>query len=292
MIAAEVAITYLTPARFAAKPQIGLPIVQDRQALFAWLSTPSFASDKRAHGAWCPADLPGGIVKGGRGPVALLVADVDECGADAMARSAAALEDYQGVIVATFSATAEQEKHRIVLALSRPLEPDEFSVAWSFWAGALADLGIALDRGCKNANRLYFACVAKSPETWLGARRLAGRPVDVDAMLVAARHDLAVEAAQAEERKRRVPAPSPVQSPDRYLRGALERARANVLAAVESGRHDAILRESYSLSRLELSEDEIRDALLDAFVAVAGESRRREGERAIRDACAARRGAA
>jgi hypothetical protein len=292
MNAGEISIVYLSPERFAAKPQIGIPIVQERHSLFIWLSTPSYADDKGAHGAWCPCALGGGAVKGGCGPVSLLVADVDECGAGAMDRSALVLEDYEGLIVPTFNATTGHEKHRIVLALSRPLDRDEFPIVWPFWCSALGDLGIALDKGCKNINRLYFACVSRSPATWLGSRALKGKPVDVDAMLVAARHDLAIEAAQANERKRRVPAPSPVQHRDRYLRGALDRARANVLASVEPGRHDTLLRESFSLARLELTEDEIGDTLLDAFVSVAGEPRRREGERAIRDACAARKGRA
>jgi hypothetical protein len=69
---------------------------------------------------------------------------------------------------------------------------------------------------------------------------------------------------------------------------AINRARANVAGAAEGGRHGAVLREAYSLARLDLSESQITDALLDAFVCAAGESRRREGERAIHDAIAAR----
>ena len=284
---AMIEITYLTPKRFAAKPQIGIPIVQEWQSLRAWLSMPSFAGDKRAAGAWCPSALPGGVVKDGRGQVSFLVADVDDCGPGAMARSVEELGHYLGVVVPTFSATPEHEKHRIVLVPSRPFTSDEFPIAWVKMAKSLARAGIALDRGCKNPNRLYFACVARSPGAWLGARKLAGEPVPVDAMLAAARVD---RAAEERERANR-PKLAPVAHRDRYIAGALTRARANVAGASEGERHGALLREAFSLARLGLSEDEIADALLESFVAIAGESRRREGERAIRDAVAARRAA-
>jgi hypothetical protein len=148
-------------------------------------------------------------------------------------------------------------------------------------ASTLEARGITLDRGCKNINRLYFACVARSPAAWLGARILTGAAVPVDAMLSAARADRAAAPV------RRVPS-MPVAHPDRYARGALQRARENVENASEGGRHDALLREAYSLARLRLDEATIADALLEGFVALAGEPRRREGERAIRDAVAAR----
>ena len=47
------------------------------------------------------------------------------------------------------------------------------------------------------------------------------------------------------------------------------------------------LSESFSLARFGLSETQIADALLNAFVDAAGEARRTEGVRAIRDAVAA-----
>jgi hypothetical protein len=64
------------------------------------------------------------------------------------------------------------------------------------------------------------------------------------------------------------------------------------LSASEGGRHDALLKEAFSLARLDVTERHIVDALLDAFVSVAGERRRREAERAIHDAVHARQGGA
>jgi hypothetical protein len=126
----SVTITYLTPRRFRAAPQVGLVVEQDWHSFARWLAWPSFAENKDAHGAWCPAALESGVVKGGHGPVSLLVADVDACGAGGIDASAAALRNYGGAIVPTFSATPDLPKHRIALRVSRPLLPgDEFRLA-------------------------------------------------------------------------------------------------------------------------------------------------------------------
>jgi hypothetical protein len=288
----EIDIVYLNSERFSAWPQAGLSIRQNWRLLRTWLTSPTYADDKRAAGAWCPCALEGGgIVKEGSGPVSLLVFDVDDCGADGIDKSAVALASYAGVVVPTFSATIAKAKHRIVLLPSRALTPAEFKIGWPWMNRTFAANGIVVDQGCKNINRLYFACVARSPEAWLGARVLGGEPVDVDALLDAARE----EAAELEAARARRPPPRPVDDRhrDRYVRGAIDAAQRNVASASEGGRHDVLLRESYSLARLDLSEDQIRDALLPAFVHAAGEPRRREGERAVHDAVHARtRGAA
>jgi hypothetical protein len=65
-----------------------------------------------------------------------------------------------------------------------------------------------------------------------------------------------------------------------------------VAAAPAGARHAALNREAHALARLDLAEHEIAGALLPAFVESAGEGRRREGERTIRDAVRARRGVA
>ena len=284
---AEVSTTFLTPDRFAEQPQVGLPITQDWPSFLRWLTWPSFADDKRAAGAWCPSALDRGIVKGGKGPVALLVGDVDDCIEGALERSADALGLYAGAVVPTFNATPAKPKHRIVLLLARPLSAEKFPIAWTKMQTDLACVGVHLDRGCKNINRLYFACVARSPEAWRGARLLTGEPVNVDSMLEAAR----AEKAEADAELARRPKPKPVleKHRDKYIDAALMKARGNVFAASEGGRHDALLREAYSLARLDLSEGQIARALLEAFVGAAGKARQREGERAIRDAVAARK---
>ncbi|MGD0679688.1 MAG: hypothetical protein ABSC94_30240 [Polyangiaceae bacterium] len=280
-------MTYLTPTRFAAKPQVGLPIVQEWHGLLCWLTTPSIADKKQAHGAWCPTALEGGAVKGGRGAVSLLVADVDDCGPAGIDHSARVLATYAGAVIPTFNAKAEKPKHRIILLPDRALTPEEFPLAWAKMASSLEDAGVRVDRGCKNINRLYFACVTPRAGAWIGAHILPGEPLPVDAMLEAARCDVRRERAA----HRNGPGPDAIgpQRRDRYVAAAFEKARGAVLAAPDGGRHDALLRQAFSLARLELTESQIADALLDAFVAVAGEPRRREGERAICDAVRARR---
>lgn len=280
----SIAITYLTPRRFRAVPQAGLIVEQDWHSFARWLSWPSFASDKSAHGAWCPAALEGGVVKGGKGPVSVLVADVDVCGPSGIDGSAEALRHYGGAVVPTFSATPDQPKHRIVLRLSRPLLPgDEFRLAWSKMAVDLEDAGITADRACKNVNRLYYACVTRSPSTWLGARILSGQPIPVDSMLAAARKEQPVERGGSRSGARQL------EWDDGYVAAAVARARASVRGASAGGRHETLLRESFSLARFGFTEEEVRFALLGPFVSAAGDARRREGERAIRDAVAARR---
>jgi hypothetical protein len=89
-------VTYLSQSRFSAQPQVGVPIRQEWHSLLRWLIWPSFADSKKAHGAWCPTALEGGAVKGGKGSVALLVADVDECAGGAIGHSAAVLAHHAG----------------------------------------------------------------------------------------------------------------------------------------------------------------------------------------------------
>jgi hypothetical protein len=282
----SVTITYLSPRRFRTAPQLGLVLKQDWHSFARWLTWPSLAEDKAAHGAWCPAALGRGVVKRGSGPVSLLVADVDDSAAGGIDASAEALRNYGGAIVPTFSATPERPKHRIVLRVSRPLLPgEEFRLAWTKMAQELEDAGILVDRTCKNVNRLYFACVIQSAFAWLGARLLGGQPIDVESMLAAARQD----AAEPSPRAKLI---ASQRSDDRYVAGAVHRARENICKATEGARHETLLRESFALARFGLCEEEVAAALLESFLAVAGVPRRREGERAIHDAVAARRGRA
>jgi len=285
----EVTIVYLSPERFGADPQVGVPIAQGWPSFVRWLTTPTYAAAKQAGGAWTPCELPAGKVLGGKGPVSLLVLDVDHAGPEGLARSADVCGAYEGVIVPSFSATPENQKHRLVLTLSRPLTADEFPVAWRKCAADLELAGIVVDPACKNINRLWFAPVARSRETWLGARILTGAPVDVDRMREAAHADEeAARVAREQARAHRPPSSSPASdSADRgaWVRTQVDRRISDVYRATEGERHGALLRAAYSLGCLpELSADTIADALIGPFVSVAGESRRTEGEKTIKGA--------
>jgi len=280
----DITFSFLTPERFSKKPQIALSITQDWPSFCRWLTWPSYGTDKPIGGAWCPCALEGGIVKGGTGPISLLVGDVDECTEGAIDRHAIALRPYAGAIIPTFSATRGQPKHRIVLLPSRSVAPDEFPLVWTKMATSLEDAGIPLDRTCKNRNRLYFSCVTSSPETWLGAHILTGSPIDVDAMLYASKIDQEREAArQATRRQNHEPVDADT---------AIARAVAAVKNATAGDRHLTLLRRAYSLALDGVDERKIAEVLLPAFVEAAGRGRQYEGKRAIRDAVDAARGAA
>ena len=283
-----VTVGYLSPERFAAPVQIGTYVCQEWISFREALAHPRIADDKRAAGAWTACDMPEGRVNGGKGPVSLLVFDIDKAGPNGLDRTAEACAAYEGIVVPSFSATPENQKHRLVLTLSRYLKPDEFPIAWLKCATDLTIAKIVVDSACKNINRLWFGPVARSRETWLGARILTGKPVEVEAMLRVAYEE-------EDERQRDLAARLACKVPvsearlDAYIGAAIDRERRNLLSASEGGRHDALLRATYALARFEaLDEDDIRGALLEPFVACAGESRRREGERCIRDAYAAR----
>ena len=118
------------------------------------------------------------------------------------------------------------------------------------WSESWERRGIAVDRGCKNINRLYFSCVTPSREAWLGARVLGGGPIDVDALLAVARRE-------DEERRRREEAERARRPPRAHARGAprqvrcrCNRKRASQIAgAGEGGRHDALLKAVFALAR-------------------------------------------
>ena len=291
----EITVTHFSHGEFKGSRQAGRQITQERIGVLQWLTTPSFhPDDKKAFGAWCPCSLPDGIVKDGKGDVCALVTDVNNevpGGGPTLEEIAERLAACAGVVIPTFNATLEQQKCRIVFWLTRPLTSDEFSTAWRKMARILMGLGIVADNTCSNINRLYFACVARSPEAWLGARLLDGSPIDVNAMLAQARkeEDDLRRVREIERARRRAMAPTG-GSKDGYIAAAIAAEQQNVATATAGGRHHALLRAVFALARPELglTESQVEDALLEDFVLVAGDHRRREGERVIRDAYAAR----
>jgi hypothetical protein len=288
-----VTITWLSHKDFESRPQVGRLITQEWRTLRHRLATPSVVDAKQHAGAWSPCAIEGGRVKDGSGPMDVMALDVDDCGPTAMDDTARMLEGYEVAIIPTFSATPEKQKHRIVMLLSRPLLPDEFRLAWPRMVAVFARKGITLDKTCKNINRLYFAPASPPGQPWLGSRHLEGKPINVDRLLEVASKAEAYERS-LREAKAREQRPPPAHNHSRYIAGACARARANVQNASAGDRHATLLREAFCLQRLGLTAKQLEDELLDAFVAAAGEPRRREGQCAIRDAYRAseRKGAA
>ncbi len=292
----EVTITYLTPERFARSPQVGLVITQDYDSFARWATWPmrterSDKEAKRIAGAFAPAALPDGVVKGSTGPAQLLVADVDGCGADGFDRSVAACADFMGFVVTSCNATDDDTRHRVVLVTDRPMTPDEREIAWRHMERQFKVAGIELDGTCSNQNRLYYAPVWRSGGIFRAAH-LTGDPVPVDAMLADAgvfdRREREREEAQRRERAAR--ASRSKASPEHKRARAILCASRAVATASAGMRHKTLCSEAFSLTRFGMGEHEVKDALLDAFVSAAGEDREAEGEKALRDAVRHRRG--
>ncbi len=173
----------------------------------------------------------------------------------------------------TFKSKAGARRCRLYVELREAVDLAAFDRAHAVMRKHFAARGIVADESAKDCSRLNYVPVRATGSGYQFSR-IAGEPLDVARML----------AAQPPPAPRSATRLSPLpQHRDKYISAALAKARANVAAANPGGRHLALLREAFSLARLDLTESEIADALLPAFVAAAGEARRREGERAIRD---------
>jgi hypothetical protein len=137
-----------------------------------------------------------------------------------------------------------------------------------------------IDEGASDATRLSYAPMHR-PERAFAFLATDGDALDINKIPA-----------------RPKPSPAPMlapreRNPDKYREGALRRAEDEVRTALEGGRHEALFKEGASLARKELglSDGEIYGALLPAFLCVAGQGRRVEGERTIADAIARGRAA-
>jgi hypothetical protein len=273
-------VLFLSPARFRAKPQVGVACVMTWRELARYLSRPTVGDAKDKAGAWSPALYRANV----RRKTALMrahaiVVDVDDAGD--VDRVADALSAYQAIVHATFSSTVEAPRCRIVLALAEPIDANAYERTHAVVRTHLRAAGILADDGAKDASRVSYAPVVR-PGAVYRFREVDGSPLDARAVLTKQ------PPAPMRAPPRFLPAP---ERGDAYVRAALRRAASNVATSDPGGRHHALLREAFALARFSLSHEEIERALLPAFVTTAGEARQREGERTIRDAVRARRGA-
>ncbi len=271
-------VLFLSPSRFRAKPQVGVACVMTWSELARYLSRPTVAEAKDGAGAWSPALYRANV----RRKAALvrahaIVVDVDD-GGD-VDRVAGAISRYQAIVHATFSSTVDAPRCRIVLALAEPIEASAYERTHAVVRTHLRAAGILADDGAKDASRVSYAPVVR-PGAVYRFRAVEGFPLDARAVLTK-------QPPAPIRTPPRLPAP---EHGDAYIRAALRRAASNVATSDPGGRHHALLREAFALARFSLSHEQIELALLPAFVTSAGEARRREGERTIRDAVRARRG--
>jgi hypothetical protein len=91
---------------------------------------------------------------------------------------------FKGVVYTTYRHKPELQRFRIVLLLSRPVEPDGFPVVWA-WGAEL--IGSGIDNNCKDISRLHYLPRVPDDEAvnhaWV--RRLEGPIVDPDEILTA-----------------------------------------------------------------------------------------------------------
>jgi len=272
-------VLFLSPPRFRAKPQVGVACVMTWRELALYLSRATVAAAKDVAGAWSPALYRDNVRRKASLVYAhALVVDVDD-GGD-VDRVADALSRYRAIVHSTFSSTAEAPRCRIVLALADPIDASAYERTHRVVRAHLRTGGILADECAKDASRVSYAPVVRPGEAF--RYRL------VDGTLLDARAVLSKQL-PARAVPRLAWAPS-VEHQDAYIRAAMRRAASNVATSAPGSRHLALSREAFALSRLSLSEERIQGALLPAFVHSAGEARKREGERTIRDAVRARRG--
>jgi hypothetical protein len=273
-------VLFVSPERFRASPQIGVPCAMTWHELGLYLSRPSIGETKGEAGAWSPALYDGNLRrKANLVSIGALVVDVDEAGdvdnvADIVGR-------YDAIVHETFSSTNDGPRCRVVLRLAAPIDATMYEATHKAIRGALATAGVIADEGAKDASRLSYSPVRRSGAGY--------RFRQVDGILLDAKRVLA---AQPSPRPRPSPRPVPLDHRDAYVRAALQRAADAVSTATEGMRHYTVCKEAFALERLGLGESAIEGALLPAFVASAGERREHEGRRTIRDAVRARRGGA
>ncbi len=269
-------VLFVRPESFRASPQIGTACRVTFRELAAYLGRPTIGESKEIAGAWSPALYAGSVRrKSTLLHACALVVDVDE-GGD-VDHVSGLVARYRAIVHSTFSSTPEVPRCRVVIALAEVVDAPTYEATHKVIRAHLRAAGVIADEGAKDASRVSYAPVVR-PGASFRCVALDGEPLDAVAVL----------AAQPPEPPRSAPRLVALEHSDGYRRGALRRAAAAVSNASDGERHYTLSKEAFCLARLDLSEQEIAGALLPAFVSRAGEPRRREGERTIRDACRAR----
>lgn len=275
-------VLFVSAERFHCKPQTGVAARLRWVQLVDYLARPTIGDAK---------DLCGGFAFGSyvdnvRRQSALLSIDalvVDIDGNGDVDRVAGALERYRAIVLETFSSTEEKPRCRVVFKLATGVDVATYKAAHAVVRTHLrAALDVETDDGACDASRLSYAPVRR-PGTRYAFAVTYGRALDAASIA-----RLAVPPSRPASR----PTLEPPQHGDRYIRAALHRAADALASARDGTRHETLNREAFTLARLGLSAMEISAALMPAWIAAAGQARAREGERTIRDAVDARKGAA
>ena len=145
----------------------------------AELLTEHNEADKKDGLAIVFAELDGTRAKANVRKISALVFDLDDLTQDVLLQFLDKIV-HESVIYSTFSHTEEKPKIRLVVRLSRDLEPSEFFTVWDRFKERF---GVPCpDSSCRDSARLYYLPTHK-PGSPFFAHRLPGAPLDVDELL-------------------------------------------------------------------------------------------------------------
>lgn len=288
----EIDVLVLSPEQFARAPQVGTPERMTWPALLARLARatmgdPDLPDDeaKRGAGSWSPCFYRGNA-RAKKNVISCWAITFDiDVGGD-VDRACRAFDRFQKIVHSTYKSTPEAPRCRVVLPLAAPCaDPAQYEAAHALMRRELGRRGLTCDDGAKDISRLNFWPMVR-PGREFHVRSTDGAPFDLAGFARAAEADTVRRRAAAQPDRTTAPSERPA-----YVRASLQRAAGAILLAVDGDRHHQLAREAFTLARpaLGLSFAEVRGALLEAFVLRAGESRRVEGERTIRDAYRAAR---
>lgn len=277
----EMDFLFVSPDAFARKPQIGEPRKMTWSMFEDFISKSSIGDAKDIAGGYSPAAyLEHARRKANLLRVWLVIYDIDD-GGD-VDRVADELATYAAVVHETFNSTNDEPRCRVAIRLAEPVDAATYEMVHAIGRSKIdAALGCRTDQGAKDASRLSY-CPVRRAGAGYRVRVNRGRPLDAKRVI----------AAHPPKPVVRPPVEVKPEHADKYRQAALRRAADAILSASVGARHEVLNKEAYALARLDLSRDEIADALLPAFVSAAGEARRYEAVRTIADAVRARKGAA
>lgn len=290
-------ILLVPPHLFWYKPQVGMPLVLSWAQLVANLSRPMYVAAepastpeeqkkaanvaKASAGGWAGGLFRDNIRQGTHHIGSdVLVFDVD--GNGDVGRIAEVLSGYRFFTHETYQSTPEKPRCRAVIPLAATVDDAAYRTVHAILSGRLTRAGFLVDKCAKDPTRLCYAPV-RPPGAGFRTRQGDGAPLDARALILAT----------PPPPKPRYEAPAWMGTGERspqYIEGACKRAYGAVGMASDGDRHHQLLYEAHSLARSELglTLSDVERVLLPAFVSCAGEGRRTEGIRAIRDAYNAR----